>query len=104
METASIAVSSRIRPITALPRCPEPRNQKLPREMRLKARPLLRKIILHSVIALLYVGGLSAGFYFLKLYVDKRLTFTRTPPRHIGENIGKDSREVRLSHHIKKMR
>jgi len=72
--------------------------------MRLKARPLLRKIILHSVIALLYVGGLSAGFYFLKQYVDKRLTFTRTPPRHIGENIGKDSREVRLSHHIKKMR
>lgn len=33
------------------------------------------------MLAILYVGGISAGFYFLKQHVDKRLTFTRTPPR-----------------------
>lgn len=43
--------------------------------------PLLRKILFHSACALLYIGGVCAGFYFLKDYVDKRLTFTRTPPR-----------------------
>lgn len=43
--------------------------------------PVLRKIALHSVIALLFVGGLAAGFYFLKQHVDRKLTFTPSSPR-----------------------
>lgn len=51
-----------------------------------KDSPILRKVLVHLCIAVLYVGGLSAGFYFLKQHVDKRLTFSNTPPRLVLKN------------------
>lgn len=56
-------------------------SARVPSRAASEGHPLLRKILIHSFITIFYVGGIGTGFYFLKQYVDKNLTFTRIPPR-----------------------
>jgi len=46
-----------------------------------EGNPLLRRILFHSIFTICFAGAASAGFYFLKSHVDKKLTFSRIPPR-----------------------
>ena len=49
-------------------------------------RPILRAVCLNGLIAVMFFGGIGAGFYCIKQYVEREVVVATEPPTNVIKN------------------
>src|SRR3954464_8792991 len=86
----------------ALPHAPRPpcvMAKAKPQSMKSKPKPaatrapmdpqrarLMRRVLAHVTAAIIFVGGLAVGFYFMRQHVERDLVFPSTAPHVVLKN------------------